>query len=65
VAFTALFFYPTLLFFDAYAAMAFSYSHVSLSSPDASTRGFFISGSVTHPSSSLTPFVVVSFAFSA
>jgi hypothetical protein len=57
-----------LLYFvvlDVYAVMAFSFSPVSLSSPDAPTHGFFISGSATCPSSSLTPSVVVLFAFSA
>jgi hypothetical protein len=57
-----------LLYFivlDVYAIMAFSSSPVSLSSPDAPTRGFFISGYATRPSSSLTPSVVVLFAFSA
>jgi hypothetical protein len=58
MAFTALFFYSILLFFDAYAVMAFS------SSPDAPTRGLFISGSAMRPSSSLTPSVVMFFAFS-
>jgi hypothetical protein len=50
---------------DAYAIVAFSSSSVALSSPDASTRGFFISGSAARPSSSLTPSVVVLFIFSA
>jgi hypothetical protein len=36
-----------------------------LSSPDTSTRGFFISGSATRPSSSLMPSVVMLFTFSA
>jgi hypothetical protein len=57
-----------LLYFvvlDVYAVMAFSSSPVSLSSPDASTHGFFISGSATRPSGNLTPSVVVLFAFSA
>jgi hypothetical protein len=65
MAFTALLFYSTLLFFDAYAVMAFSSSPVSLSYPDAPTRGFFVSGSATRPLSSLMPSVVVLFAFSA
>jgi hypothetical protein len=45
-----------LLYFDvldAYAIMAFSSSSVTLSSPDASTHGFFISGSAVCPSGSL------------
>jgi hypothetical protein len=57
-----------LLYFvalDVDATVSFSSSHASLSSPDASTRGFFISGSATRPLSSLTPSVVVHFAFSA
>jgi hypothetical protein len=45
--------------------VALSSSSVTLSSPDASTRGFFISGSAVHPSSSLTPSVVVLFTFYA
>jgi hypothetical protein len=56
-----------LLYFfvlDAYAVVALS-SSVTLSSPDASTYGFFISGSMVRPSSSLTPSVVVLFTFSA
>jgi hypothetical protein len=57
-----------LLYFvvlDVYAVLAFSSSSVTLSSPDASTHGFFISGSAVRPSSSLMPSVVVLFAFSA
>jgi hypothetical protein len=57
-----------LLYFvvlDVYAIVAFSSSSVTLSSPDGSTHGFFISGSATRPSSSLTPSVIVLFAFSA
>jgi hypothetical protein len=57
-----------LLFFvvlGVYAIVSFFSSPVSLSSPDASTHDFFISGSATRPSSSLTPSVVVLFAFSA
>jgi hypothetical protein len=57
-----------LLYFvvlDAYAVVAFSSSSVTLSSPDASTRGFFISGSVARHSGSLSPSVVVLFTFSA
>jgi hypothetical protein len=57
-----------LLYFvvlDVYAVVAFSSLSVTLSSPDVSTHGFFISGSATRPSSSLTPSVVVLFAFSA
>jgi hypothetical protein len=54
-----------LYFFDAYAIVAFSSSSVTLSSPDVSTHGFFISGSATRPSSNLTPSVVVLFTFSA
>jgi hypothetical protein len=51
--------------FDAYAVVAFSSSPIFLSSPDAPTHGFFISGSAACPSSGLTPSVVVLFAFSA
>jgi hypothetical protein len=51
--------------FDAYAIMAFSSSSVILSSPDASTHGFFVSGSAARPSGSLIPSVVVLFTFSA
>jgi hypothetical protein len=57
-----------LLYFvalDAYVVVAFSSSSAALSSPDASTHDFFISGSAVHPSSSLTPFIVVLFTFSA
>jgi hypothetical protein len=57
-----------LLYFvvlDAYAIVAFSSSFVTLSSPDASTHSFFISGSVARPSGSLIPSVVVLFTFSA
>jgi hypothetical protein len=36
-----------------------------LSSPDASTRSFFVSGSTTRPSGSLIPFIVVLFTYSA
>jgi hypothetical protein len=55
-----------LLYFvvlDAYAVVAFSSSSVMLPSPEASTRGIFISGSAARPSGSLTPFVVVLFTF--
>jgi hypothetical protein len=45
--------------------MAFSSSSVTLSSPDASTHGFFVSGSAARHSGSLTPSVVVLFTFSA
>jgi hypothetical protein len=57
-----------LLYFtvlDAYVVVAFSCSSVTLSSPNASTHGFFVSGSVARPSSSLMPSVVVLFTFSA
>jgi hypothetical protein len=56
-----------LLYFvlDAYAVIAFSFSSITLSSPDASTHGFFVSGSAGRPSSSLTPSIVVLFIFSA
>jgi hypothetical protein len=57
-----------LLYFavlDAYAVVAFSCSSIILSSPDASTQSFFISGFMAHPSSSVTPSVVMLFTFSA
>jgi hypothetical protein len=56
-----------LLYFvvlDAYAVMAFFSSSITLSSPDASTHGFFISGSMARPLSNLMPSVVVLFTFS-
>jgi hypothetical protein len=57
-----------LLYFvvlDTYAVVAFSSSSVVLSFSDASTCGFFISGYTVRPSGSLSPSVVVLFAFSA
>jgi hypothetical protein len=57
-----------LLYFvvlDVYAIMAFSSSSVTLSSPDASTHGFFISGFAACPSGSLIPSVVMLFTFYA
>jgi hypothetical protein len=63
--FYSLIFLLYFLVLDAYAVLAFSSSPVILPSPDASTRGFFISGFVVHPSSSLTPSVVMLFTFSA
>jgi hypothetical protein len=57
-----------LLYFvvlDVYAVIMFSSSPVSLPSLDAPTHGFFISGSATRPSSSLTPSVIMLFTFSA
>jgi hypothetical protein len=37
---------------DVYAIVAFPSSSVTLTSPDASTRGFFVSGSGVRPSGS-------------
>jgi hypothetical protein len=65
MAFIALYFHSTLLFFDNYAIVVFSPSSVTSTSPDASTYGFFISGSGVHPLGSLSPFVVVLVTFSA
>jgi hypothetical protein len=56
-----------LLYFvvlDAYAIVAFPPSSVTLTSPDASSHGFFISGSGMRPSGSLSPFVVMLVTFS-
>jgi hypothetical protein len=63
VAFAALL--PYSIFYSIDAVEAFPSSPVSLSFSAASTRGFFVSGSATHPSSSLIPSVVVFFAFYA
>jgi hypothetical protein len=47
-----------------YAAVVFSSSAVALFSPDASTCGFFVSGSVVRPSGSLSTPEVALYAFS-
>jgi hypothetical protein len=54
-----------LLFLYAYDIAVFPSSPAPSSSPGVSTHGFFALGSTTRPSSSLTPSVVVFFAFSA
>jgi hypothetical protein len=55
----------TLLFvLGADAVVAFSSFLVALSSPDASTHGFFVSGSTGHPSGNLLTSVVTFFTFS-
>jgi hypothetical protein len=64
VALIALFFCSTFVVLDAYSVVAFPSSPVTLPSPDASARGYFISGPEARSSSSLTPFVVVPFIFS-
>jgi hypothetical protein len=55
---------PYFIVLDTYASVAFSTSFVTLSSPDVSTRGFFVSGSARRPSGEFSTSVVALFAFS-